>query len=87
MKPLFEDTSPAAEQVLIEGYRAMSPRQKLQRVVALNRALEQLATARLRARYGEAMPERERRLRLAALRLDREVMIHIFHWDPQEHGY
>ncbi len=87
LKPLFSDTPPEVERVLIEGYRAMTPRQKLERVVALNRALEQLVRARLRAQYGEALPEREIRLRLAALRLDREVMIKVFGWDPHEHGY
>ena len=83
----MKDTSPAAERVLIEGYRRMSPQQKLERVVALNRALEQLARARLRAQYGEQMPEREMRLRLASLRLDRETMIKAFDWDPEERGY
>ena len=87
MKPLFKDTPLEVERLLIEGYRAMSPRQKMERVVALNRALEQLARARLRAQYGDALPEREIRLRLAALRLDREVMIKVFGWDPHEHGY
>ena len=87
MKPLFSDTSPEVERVLIEGYRAMTPRQKLEHVVALNRALEQLVRTRLRVQYGEALPEREIRLRLAALRLDRAVMIKVFGWDPHEHGY
>ena len=63
MKPLFSDTPLEVERVLVEGYRAMSPRQKLERVIALNRALEQLARARLRAQYGEALSEREIRLR------------------------
>jgi hypothetical protein len=81
------DTSPAAERVLIEGYRRMSPRQKLQRVAALNRTLEQLATARLRAQYGPDLSDRELKLRLAALRLPRDVMVQVFHWDPEERGY
>jgi len=33
------------------------------------------------------MPEREVRLRLASLRLDREVMVTVFGWDPHEEGY
>lgn len=80
------DTSPAAERVLVEGYRRMSPIEKLGRVVAMNRALEQLARARLRAQYGPDLPERELRLRLGALRLDRRVMVDVFGWDPQAHG-
>lgn len=87
MKPLFDDTTPEAERVLVEGYRAMSPAQKLQRILSLNRMVRQLATARLRARYGADMPERELRLRLAALHLPRDVMVNVFGWDPEEHGY
>jgi len=34
-----------------------------------------------------AVPERELRLRLAALRLDRETMIGVFNWDPEVQGY
>ena len=80
------DTSPAVERLLIDGYRSMPPAEKLNRVAALNRALEQLATARLRARYGAEMPDRERRLRLAALRLDERTMVDVLGWDPRIHG-
>ena len=80
------DTSPAVERILIQGYRSMAPAEKLDRVAALNRALEELATTRLRARYGMDMPERERRLRLAALRLDERTMTEVFGWDPRIHG-
>ena len=84
---MMSDTSPDAERVLIAGYRRMAPADKLRRVVALNRAVEQLARARLRQQYGPDIPERELRLRLGALRLDRSVMIDAFGWDPREHGY
>ncbi len=87
MKTSVSDTSPAAERVLLEGYRRMSPREKLQRVVALNRTLEQLARARIRAQYGEHLTERELRLRLGALRLDRATMVRGFGWDPEVEGY
>jgi hypothetical protein len=80
------DTSPAAEQFLIEGYRRMSPGDKVARVAALNRALDQLARARLRSQYGADLPEREIRLRLAALRLSPELMSEVFGWDPRVHG-
>jgi hypothetical protein len=79
------DTSPAIERILIEGYRRMDPQQKLARVVALNRALDQLSRARIRAEYGD-VPERELRLRVASLRLDRRTMIDAFGWDPEERG-
>jgi hypothetical protein len=81
------DTSSAAEQFILEGYRRMSPGEKLRRVVALNRALDQLAAARLRARYGAQLSDDELRLRLAALRLDARIMAEVFGWDPAVHGY
>lgn len=81
------DTAAAAERVLIDGYRRMNPSDKLRCVVALNRALDQLARARIRKQYGEQLSPRELRLRLAALRLDRDVMVMVFGWDPEVHGY
>lgn len=81
------DTAPDAEAALVEGYRRMDGRAKLRRVAALNRSVERLARARIRAQYGPDVTEREMRLRLAALRLGRGRMIQAFGWDPQEHGY
>jgi hypothetical protein len=83
---MLTDTSPEAERFLIEGYRRMSPSDKLERVFSLNRMIEQLQRARLTADYGE-MPEREMRLRLASLRLGRETMVKAFGWDPEEKGW
>jgi hypothetical protein len=71
---------------MIEGFRSMSPAEKLQRVAALNRALIELSTARLRAQYGPHLTQRELGLRLAALRLDAETMRKAFKWDPAIHG-
>ena len=71
---------------MIEGYRRMSPAEKLQRVVDLNRAVESLARARLRAQYGPNLSEREENLRLASLYLDRDTMIRAFDWDPEIKG-
>ena len=81
------DTSPEVARLVIEGYRRMSPADKIGRVVALNRALEELATARLRSQYGDELTEGERRLRLAALRLDAKLMRDVFGWDPAVRGY
>jgi hypothetical protein len=83
----IDDTSPEAERVLVAGYRRMSPAEKLQQVVQLNRALDQLAEVRIRETYGADIPQREVDLRLAALRLDRQTMIRVFDWDPEEQGY
>jgi len=80
------DTAPEVEAILLEGYRRMSPAEKLLRVLDLNRAVEDLARARLRMEYGAGLSEREERLRLAALHLDRETMIRVFDWDPDVHG-
>jgi hypothetical protein len=86
MKSGASDTPPPIERLLIEGYRRMPPAEKLERVAALNRAVDQLARARIRAQYGEDLTERELRLRLAALRLDRRVMVEVFGWDPGIRG-
>ena len=82
----FQDTPPHIQKMLIAGYRNMTLQQKLQRVGELNKAIQQLALARIRKQYGE-ISEREQRLRLAALWLNRETMIRVFDWDPQKAGY
>lgn len=81
------DTDPRVEKLLLEGYRRMTPSQKLERVASLNRALDELAKARIRATYGSHLSSRELLLRLGALRLGRATMIRVFNWDPEEHGY
>ena len=80
------DTPPEIQKILIEGYRRMTPQQKMKRVSELSKAVQQLALARIRSQYGE-IPEREMRLRLASLWLDRSTMIQVFGWDPQKEGY
>lgn len=70
---------------MIDAYRRMSDAQKLARVDALTRTVRQLALVRIRAEHPDA-DARELRLRLAALRFDRETMIRAFGWDPREHG-
>ena len=87
MRPMSRDTPADVERILIEGYRRMTPSEKLQRVAELNRLAEAMATARIRRQYGPDISERELRLRLAALRLDRETMIEVFDWDPEVEGY
>jgi hypothetical protein len=83
----FSDTSPEAEAILIEGYRRMSPQDKLRQVAELNRMADTMALARIRAWYGPDLSEREEKLRLAALHIDRELMIEAFGWDPEKEGY
>ena len=64
----------------------MPPHEKLERVFSLNRSLEALQRARIKAEYGD-IPEREMRLRLASLRLGRETMVKVFDWDPNVQGW
>jgi len=82
----LSDTHDHAMDVLIEGYRHMTPAQKFRRVSELNRSIQQLALARIREQYGK-ISDRELKLRLASLWLDRETMIKAFSWDPEKEGY
>lgn len=87
MKPMALDTPADIEERVLEGDRRMTPAEKWRRIIELNRAVEEMAAARIKAQYGPDLSERELRLRLAALRLDRETMIEVFDWDPEEKGY
>ena len=46
MKPLALDTPQEIEEIVIEGYRQMTPAQKLQRVIELGTAAQAMAAAR-----------------------------------------
>jgi hypothetical protein len=81
----MNDTQPAVEAILIEGFRRMSAAEKFSRVEALNNTVLEFAALRLRKKYGD-LSEHELRLRLASLWLDRETMIRVFGWDPEVHG-
>jgi hypothetical protein len=80
------DTHPAAEQILIEGYRRMSPADNLARVRALPRRVPGRALANIRRSHPNA-DAREISLRLASRRLDAELMRRVFGWDPDREGY
>jgi hypothetical protein len=80
------DTHPRTAHVLLEGYRRMSPADKLAIVEDLNRATAQLAEARVRVQYPDAT-EREVCLRVASLRMGRDLMIRAFGWDPEREGW
>lgn len=87
MRPQSADTPPEVEELVLEGYRRLTPWEKLRQVFELNRMAQQMAAMRIQAQYGPDLPERELRLRLAALWLDRETMIEAFGWDPEREGY
>ncbi|HEX6903511.1 MAG TPA: hypothetical protein VF789_27590 [Thermoanaerobaculia bacterium] len=87
MRTQSADTPREIEEILLEGYRRMTPWEKLRQVFELNRMAQQMAAMRIQAQYGPDLSERELRLRLAALWLDRETMIAAFGWDPETKGY
>ncbi len=86
MKPLSPDTDPKMHAFLVEGYRAMTPQQKLKRTLELTQAVQQLALIRIRQQHPQAS-QREQQLRLASLWLAPEVMQKVFGWDPTKEGY
>ena len=80
------DTSPEMERHLIEAYRGMDAVEKVQRLTELSLASREWAEAGIRDRHPNA-DDREVFIRLASLRLDRDTMIRLFDWDPDERGY
>lgn len=71
--PLWEDTSPAAEQVLVAAYRRMTSAQKARQIDALTCGIQQLALARIRSEFPQES-ERAQQLRLAALWIEPELL-------------
>ncbi|MGH7280509.1 MAG: hypothetical protein ACRELY_03225 [Polyangiaceae bacterium] len=64
----------------------MSVAEKMARITAMSRAVQELALADVR-RAHPAADERELALRLASRRLDAEVMRRAFGWDPVLQGF
>lgn len=81
MKPLSQDTSPEAQEVLFDLLRRAPVWKRLRMVADLNQTLELLAISDLRRRYPLAS-ESEIRHRLAARLLKREDVIAAYGWDP-----
>lgn len=80
------DTHPDVEALLIEGYRRMSPSEKLERVRALTLAVQQLALADIKRRHPDA-DERGLSMRLASRWIDPDLMLRAFSWDVRREGY
>jgi hypothetical protein len=80
------DTHAKIEAMLIEGYRKMSASQKLERVRALTRAVQELALVDVRRRHPNA-DAREQALRIASRWIEPELMVRAFGWDVREVGY
>jgi len=85
MKRLFEDTRPEAEELLLEGYRAMPPWKKLEMVWALNRRAKNLSLMGIRARF-PGITEEEAKLRLAENWLTPDELRRWYDWDPSADG-
>jgi hypothetical protein len=83
---LPNDTHPMIEAMLVEGYRKMSPSQKLERVRSLTRAVQELALADVRRRHPTA-DAREQALRIASRWIEPELMVRAFDWDVRKVGY
>jgi hypothetical protein len=84
-RPQSPDTSLALDEQMFERYRRMTPQEKLEHIGALGRRAEEVAPADLRARYPEAS-EAECRLRLVSRWIDRDTMIRVYAWDPEQRG-
>jgi len=82
----ISDTSQKAVEILVNGYRRMSPVEKMECVCNMTNTVLHMALARIR-KYHRNISEQEQRLRLASLWLDRDVMIKVFNWDPDREGY
>ena len=74
---LSADTDEASERGQIERWRAMSPAQKLALVTELNAAVGTLALAGIRLRHPGAS-EREQFLRLACIKLGRDLAAQVY---------
>jgi hypothetical protein len=82
----INDTHPKIQAFLIEGYRKMSPAQKLERVRSLTQAVQELALLDVKRRHPEA-DAHEQALRVASRWIDPELMERAFGWDARKMGY
>jgi hypothetical protein len=72
----LDDTHPGIQQMLLDGYRRMTPAEEFRRVAELNEMVLELAAARAK-RERPGIDERELRLRVASLWLGRDYMIRV----------
>lgn len=86
MNTIPSDTPAEIEALLVEGYRRMSPSEKIERVQSLTRAVQELALLDVRRRHPNA-DAREQALRVASRWLDPDLMVRAFGWDVRREGY
>lgn len=77
----YSDTDPKALEVFLELHRKMPVSQKVSSVFQLSEMLLRLSLADVQKLYPQAS-EREAFLRMAARRLDRDLMIRVYGWHP-----
>lgn len=82
-RPQARDTSEAADRMQFELWRRMSPQERVELFRSFNDSVQEMALIGIRHRHPHAS-EREIFLRLAATRLDRDTMIRVYGWDPEE---
>jgi len=80
------DTRRDIEALLVEGHRRMSAAEKLDRVRAMTRAVQELALLDVRRRHPDA-GAREQELRVASRWIEPELMVRAFGWDARRLGY
>lgn len=85
-KRLFDDTDEATERRLIELARNAPLWKKFQQVSDTRETTKKFALLGLRRRYPQAT-EGELKKRLAAIFLDRELVVKVYGWDPEKEGY
>lgn len=80
------DTHPKVEAFIVEGYRRMSPAEKMARVTALTQTVQEFAMVDIRRSHPTAGAE-ELSLRLASRWLEPELMRKAFGWDVRVAGF
>ncbi|MBI2214426.1 MAG: hypothetical protein HYU52_12340 [Acidobacteria bacterium] len=82
--PQARDTSEKIDRMQFELWRRMSLQERVELFRSFNDSVQEMALIGIRMRHPNAS-ERETFLRLASMRLDRDTMIRVYGWDPEEH--
>ena len=80
-----DEVAPEVLALVVEGWRRMTPADKVAQVRHLIVTARRFTLAGIRRRHPHAS-ERELRLRLASYWLDRETMVRYLDWDPEVEG-
>jgi hypothetical protein len=83
---LPDDTHPSIDALLMEGFRKMTPSEKLKIVSQLTQTVQELVMADVRRRHPKA-DAHELALRAASRWLGPDLMLRAFDWDVAKMGY